>query len=111
MENNHHKPQFGGPDGELAASMRYLHQRYSMPYKEVVGILTDVGTEASDMFHFDSIIQSHVADRFHIYTITTTEQVLRYGVKNRVAFFEHPTTIKRDKERRINIHVSLPDER
>ena len=35
----------GGPDGELAASMRYLHQRYSMPYNEVVGILTDVGTE------------------------------------------------------------------
>jgi len=37
--------QLGGPDGELAASMRYLHQRYSMPYKQVVGILTDVGTE------------------------------------------------------------------
>ena len=44
---NYHKMQFGGPDGELAASMRYLHQRYSMPYKEVVGILTDVGTEES----------------------------------------------------------------
>lgn len=42
--------QLGGPDGELAASMRYLHQRYSMPYKEVVGILTDVGTEDSEMF-------------------------------------------------------------
>lgn len=37
--------QLGGPDGELAASMRYLHQRYAMPYKQVVGILTDVGTE------------------------------------------------------------------
>ena len=37
--------QLGGPDGELAASMRYLNQRYSMPYNEVVGILTDVGTE------------------------------------------------------------------
>ena len=47
MKNDHHKPQFGGPDGERAASMRYLHQRYSMPYKEVVGILTDVGTEES----------------------------------------------------------------
>lgn len=42
--------QLGGPDGELAASMRYLHQRYSMPYKQVVGILTDVGTEGSEMF-------------------------------------------------------------
>ena len=37
--------QLGGPDGELGASMRYLNQRYSMPYKEVTGILTDVGTE------------------------------------------------------------------
>lgn len=37
--------QFGGPDGELAASMRYLSQRYSMPYKEVVGVLNDIGTE------------------------------------------------------------------
>lgn len=39
--------QFGGPDGELAASMRYLSQRYSMPYKEVAGLLTDIGTEVS----------------------------------------------------------------
>ena len=37
--------QLGGPDGEIGASMRYLHQRYSMPDKKVVGILTDVGTE------------------------------------------------------------------
>ena len=37
--------QFGGPDGELAASMRYLSQRYSMPYREVSGLLTDIGTE------------------------------------------------------------------
>ena len=37
--------QLGGPDGELGASMRYLNQRYSMPYKEVTGILTDVGIE------------------------------------------------------------------
>lgn len=37
--------QFGGPDGELAASMRYLSQRYSMPYREVAGVLNDIGTE------------------------------------------------------------------
>lgn len=37
--------QFGGPDGELGAAMRYLSQRYSMPYNEAIGILTDVGTE------------------------------------------------------------------
>ena len=37
--------QYGGPDGELGASMRYLSQRYSMPYREVAGLLTDIGTE------------------------------------------------------------------
>lgn len=37
--------QYGGPDGELGASLRYLSQRFSMPYNEVKGLLTDVGTE------------------------------------------------------------------
>lgn len=37
--------QFGGPHGELGASLRYLSQRYSMPYKEVKAVLTDIGTE------------------------------------------------------------------
>ena len=37
--------QYGGPDGELSASMRYLAQRYSMPVKSVGGLLTDIGTE------------------------------------------------------------------
>jgi len=37
--------QLGGPDGETAAANRYLSQRYAMPYREVAGILTDVGVE------------------------------------------------------------------
>ena len=37
--------QYGGPDGELGASLRYLSQRYSMPYPEIKGLLTDIGTE------------------------------------------------------------------
>ena len=45
--------QFGGPDGELAASMRYLSQRYSMPYKEVVGVLNDIGTE--ELAHMEMV--------------------------------------------------------
>ncbi len=36
--------QYGGPDGELGASLRYLSQRFSMPYPELKGLLTDVGT-------------------------------------------------------------------
>ena len=45
--------QLGGPDGELAASMRYLHQRYSCPYDKITGILTDVGTE--ELAHLEMI--------------------------------------------------------
>lgn len=42
--------QFGGPDGELGASMRYLSQRYAMPYRDVAAVMTDIGTEAPEMF-------------------------------------------------------------
>lgn len=45
--------QYGGPDGEMSASLRYLSQRYSMPYSELKGILTDIGTE--ELAHFEMI--------------------------------------------------------
>lgn len=45
--------QYGGPDGELGASMRYLSQRYTMPYKEVAGLLTDIGTE--ELAHLEMV--------------------------------------------------------
>ncbi len=37
--------QYGGPDGELGASLRYLSQRFAMPYAELKGLLTDIGIE------------------------------------------------------------------
>lgn len=45
--------QFGGADGELAASMRYLSQRFSMPYADVRGLLTDIGTE--ELSHLEMV--------------------------------------------------------
>ena len=45
--------QFGGPDGELTASARYLSQRYAMPHPEAAGLLNDVGTE--ELAHFEMI--------------------------------------------------------
>ncbi|MGN0661259.1 MAG: manganese catalase family protein [Oscillospiraceae bacterium] len=45
--------QYGGPDGELGASLRYLSQRFSMPYAELKGILTDIGTE--ELGHLEMI--------------------------------------------------------
>lgn len=45
--------QYGGPDGEIGASMRYLSQRYTMPYNEVAGLLTDIGTE--ELAHLEMV--------------------------------------------------------
>ena len=45
--------QYGGPDGELGASLRYLSQRYSMPFDELRGLLTDIGTE--ELGHLEMI--------------------------------------------------------
>ena len=45
--------QYGGPDGEMGASMRYLSQRYAMPYKEGKAVLTDIGTE--ELAHLEMI--------------------------------------------------------
>ena len=45
--------QYGGPDGELGASLRDLSQRYSMPYEELKGLLTDIGTE--ELGHLEMI--------------------------------------------------------
>lgn len=45
--------QYGGPNGELGASMRYLSQRYTMPYREVAGVLTDIATE--ELAHLEMV--------------------------------------------------------
>ena len=45
--------QYGGPDGELGASLRYLSQRYSMPYPELKALLTDIGVE--ELGHLEMI--------------------------------------------------------
>ena len=60
--------QYGGPDGELGASMRYLSQRYSMPYAEAKGLLTDIGTSDDKMSHsithtFCVIIKKMIIER------------------------------------------------
>lgn len=64
--------QYGGPHGELGASLRYLSQRYTMPYPEVVGILTDIGTE--ELGHFEMI-----AAIVHQLTRGLSEEQVRQG--------------------------------
>ena len=62
--------QYGGPDGELGASLRYLSQRYSMPYPELKGLLTDIGTE--ELGHLEMI-----GAIVHQLTRTLTEDQMR----------------------------------
>ena len=62
--------QYGGPDGELGASLRYLSQRYSMPYPELKGLLTDIGTE--ELAHMEM-----VSAIVHQLTRNLTEQQIR----------------------------------
>ena len=65
--------QYGGPDGELGASMRYLSQRYSMPYPELKGLLTDIGTE--ELGHLEM-----VASVIHQLTRNlSTDEIMRSG--------------------------------
>lgn len=77
--------QAGGPDGELAAGMRYLNQRYSMPYKEVIGILTDVGTE--ELAHLEMI----AAIVFQLTRNLSEEQIMASPFAN--YFVDHTTGV------------------
>ena len=64
--------QYGGPDGELGASLRYLSQRYSMPYPELKALLTDIGTE--ELGHLEM-----VGTIVHQLTRKLTEKQMKEG--------------------------------
>ena len=77
--------QVGGPDGELGAAMRYLHQRYTMPDNKIVGILTDVGNE--ELGHIEMVATI-------IYQLTrnlTEEKIANTPFAN--YFVDHTTSV------------------
>lgn len=77
--------QYGGPDGELGASMRYLSQRFAMPVKQVSGLLTDIGTE--ELAHLEIICTM-------VYQLTkhlSAEQVQQAGFD--AYYIDHTTGI------------------
>ena len=77
--------QLGGPDGEIGASMRYLHQRYSCPYDKITGILTDVGTE--ELAHLEM-----VAAIIHQLTRNLSEEQIK-GTPFENYFVDHTTGV------------------
>lgn len=77
--------QYGGPDGELGASLRYLSQRFSMPYPELKGLLTDIGTE--ELGHLEMICAI-------VYQLTrnlTPEEIKKNGFSD--YFVDHTTGV------------------
>lgn len=78
--------QYGGPDGELGASMRYLSQRYAMPYAEAKGLLTDIGTE--ELGHMEM-----VAAIVHQLTRNLTDEQVRNCAAFAPYFVDHTTGI------------------
>ena len=77
--------QYGGPDGELGASLRYLSQRYSMPYPELKGLLTDIGTE--ELGHLEM-----VGTIVHQLTRNLTEEQIK-GTPFASYFVDHTTGV------------------
>lgn len=77
--------QLGGPDGELAASLRYLNQRYTAPYAQVKGLLTDIGTE--ELAHLEIIS----AILYQLTKNLTPEQIKQSGFDT--YFVDHTTGI------------------
>lgn len=77
--------QLGGPDGELAASQRYLNQRYASPYARVSGLLTDIGTEELNHVEMVSTIVRQLTRNL------TAEEIKRGGFES--FFVEHTNGI------------------
>lgn len=60
--------QYGGPDGEMGAATRYLTQRYAMPYREIGGLFTDIGTEELECISYQYIKDTLMFELFdHIF--------------------------------------------
>ena len=78
--------QYGGPDGELGASLRYLSQRYSMPYPELKGLLTDIGTE--ELGHLEM-----VGTLVHQLTRNLTDEEVRANPSFAPYFVDHTTGV------------------
>lgn len=76
----------GGPDGELGASLRYLSQRYAMPYPQIQGLLTDIGTE--ELGHLEM-----VASIVHQLTRNLTDEQIQSDPAFASYFVDHTTGI------------------
>jgi hypothetical protein len=93
----------GGPDGELGASLRYLSQRYAMPYAELKGLLTDIGTSGIRMFHScQAKTDKPYRSRLLIHSIQTTDKLSRYTDNSETSIIQKIG----ETERVINLFIA-----
>ena len=97
--------QLGGPDGELGASMRYLNQRYTMPWGEVVGILNDVGREASEMFQSEKITENSFDKSLFLYSFDTKD--IQEPLPIHIQYKDDDIVLKKKVEKTVNVYLGI----
>jgi spore coat protein JC len=93
--------QYGGPDGELGASVRYLSQRFTMPYRELQGLLTDIGSDVTEMLQNEHA-KNVESTRLLLHTIHSRERIPKHNNSNS-AYDKPPKDLKQGDMRTIRI--------
>lgn len=102
--------QFGGPDGELWASQRYLSQRYSMGNRKVAGVLTDIGTSVSEMFHLPQIEDKPQGYWHQFYSISTRNRVAKWDGTTNEEGSDFPYKVSRGEGLRVvNFYLGVSE--
>ncbi len=102
--------QYGGPDGELGASLRYLSQRFSMPYPELKGLLTDIGTSVSEMFHSPQKADKPQGYWHQFYSISTRNCVAKWDGTMNEKENEFPYKVSRGESLKIiNFYLGVSE--
>ena len=94
--------QIGGPDGELAASMRYLNQRYAMPYDSVRAMLTDIGTE--ELAHLEMVS----AILYQLTRNLSVEEIKAGGLMHIMLTIQPAYGHRQPAEHHLLLHITNP---
>ena len=98
--------QYGGPHGEIGASLRYLSQRYAMPTPELKAILTDIGTEEAEMFHLVKFGDKHDTVGIKVHSFSTFDKIKKYDKSDNDKNAEKAYSIGFGRtERTINLYA------
>lgn len=99
--------QYGGPDGELAASLRYLSQRFTMPDNMGKALLTDIGSSVTKMFHVAKFAQKPLIFGLPLLSFESSE-IKKQDKQDKIYSADKPFAAqKSDRIRYINVYASV----